>query len=898
MSGHSGFQPIGNNLPPIIPQPQVGDVRGPGQAPQSQPLAVSGGDDPARDYNVRKEAAEALSRKLDTMLFQAAKLSTRTVDNASLKSAMDAAHLGKADRKDLADAARKAQKAMKAVSEFSGRQIAAALVAGKDGFLDWKKGSPAAKAIIAAIDAQAELSIRLTNLANSLADSPDAADGDAFEALSELALQCDRRQSEIFNLAMDLADAVRKGGDDPALAARLDAKLSALLPSQAVSMHGNLDVIDKLKAQLQPLADRLEAFAARPAASITSAELATYAVAVKDASAAISRALEEGFPAPGGGRFRPDRAFMASLSKLARFAEEKLENVRKTVGEARLRDFANRVIGLPENIPIFDPENLADLGQYAPNLCKFVKLRHQLRAACLQYIDNPTKEMQKKIEGLVTPYETIKAQDLENETWCLRSRLKGMSTADWEEAMRFVRPKPRTLRTQIAHFDQMVRRVNARLTPEQFLSTDSARALLEGRLDFSTLVEARVHGMSDADVDPALDDSRLVSSKTLGSGNSSTVSLVTYKNGSQYVFKPEASGRQMMDGFNLSKDYNPGQQVAQLNLATQSVADALGLGDTVPRCTVGAHKGDYGLFMEKVPGQDGTDFARKAPSSPDRLGASAIRRLPPEQYGKVLGGILRGLNRLEWLDRITGQGDRHSHNYLIEVRKDLTVSVKGIDNDQSFPAYRTGLTTFVLDAKNAASFKKHCKEMVGKCPKRLQAAVRTRIESDPGVVRNPNGTITLDTSKFQAGELFYIANATVGMHGCTLPDFIDEDLYAQLLELKAGDKRDALLSDLARRGLPAAALDSARKRLDEAIAHAEKLAGEGKVVRNEDFSLKDVQKRLLQRELDAPSNPVKPVNGKSPFSSESEIVEQAARQTRSLFFRDLFKPLEKKGWFA
>ena len=107
---------------------------------------------------------------------------------------------------------------------------------------------------------------------------------------------------------MDLADAVRKGGDDPALAARLDAKLSALLPSQAVSMHGNLDVIDKLKAQLQPLADRLEAFAARPAASITSAELATYAAEVKNASAAISRAFKEGFPAPGGGRFRPDRA--------------------------------------------------------------------------------------------------------------------------------------------------------------------------------------------------------------------------------------------------------------------------------------------------------------------------------------------------------------------------------------------------------------------------------------------------------------------------------------------------------------------------------------------------------------------------------------------------------------
>jgi hypothetical protein len=88
------------------------------------------------------------------------------------------------------------------------------------------------------------------------------------------------------------------------------------------------------------------------------------------------------------------------------------------------------------------------------------------------------------------------------------------------------------------------------------------------------------------------------------------------------------------------------------------------------------------------------------------------------------------------------------------------------------------------------------------------------------------------------------------------------------------------------------------RRHDEAIAHAEKLAGEGKVVRNEDFSQKDVQKRLLQRELDAPSNPIKRVNGKSPFPSASDIVKKAAHQARSLFFRDLFEHLEKRGWFA
>ena len=33
---------------------------------------------------------------------------------------------------------------------------------------------------------------------------------------------------------------------------------------------------------------------------------------------------------------------------------------------------------------------------------------------------------------------------------------------------------------------------------------------------------------------------------------------------------------------------------------------------------------------------------------------------------------MRGINRLEWLDIITGQGDRHPRNYMIQVWPDLT----------------------------------------------------------------------------------------------------------------------------------------------------------------------------------------------------------------------------------
>ncbi len=292
---------------------------------------------------------------------------------------------------------------------------------------------------------------------------------------------------------------------------------------------------------------------------------------------------------------------------------------------------------------------------------------------------------------------------------------------------------------------------------------------------------------------------------------------------------------------------------------------------------------------------DGNDYAKNKDTAPGSLPAWKVCNLSNEQHAKVLGGIMRGLNRLEWLDLITGQGDRHAHNYFIDVREDLTVFVKGIDNDQSFPAYRTGLRTYVLKGKDAESFIKHRKETILAYPAKYQDAVKKRIMNDPGVKQKPDGTIILDTTKFEAGELYFIAQASIGMHGCTIPDYIDADLYAQLTALKNGDKRDALLADLASRLSPAA-LDAARSRLDAAIAHAEKLAAEGKVVSKADFAKRDVQKSLLARELQAPQKTVKPVN-RYKLPPDCDIVRKANRQVQSIFVRDLFKQVVKKGWF-
>ena len=156
-----------------------------------------------------------------------------------------------------------------------------------------------------------------------------------------------------------------------------------------------------------------------------------------------------------------------------------------------------------------------------------------------------------------------------------------------------------------------------------------------------------------------------------------------------------------MNTLNFSKDYAKEQQVANLNMATQSAAQVLGLTDVVPKCSVGMHNGDYGLFMEKVPGMEAIDFARGKEPPAGSLSLAQVKNLPPEQHAKVIGGLIRGLNRLAWLDIITGQGDRHGRNYMIDVRSDLTVSVKGIDNDMCFAAYRTGLHTYVIKGADA-----------------------------------------------------------------------------------------------------------------------------------------------------------------------------------------------------
>ncbi len=897
MSGHASFSTIGGNPPPpMMPDPAseassmrsvdgAKDIGSSGEAPPAPPAS----DDPAG----AEGNARSMAQRLDALLLQAAKLTTRPVEAEELQNAMKGIPQNVKDF--VQNAAQVAREKMSALSQFTGLEIAKSFVLGADGKLGWKADDPVATAIREAVEAQGELSLALHQLLNL----PEL-DNDGFDAVMDLAFKCDRRQSEIYTLATQLAAALLDSPDDPEVANILDKRFESLLPRQAVAMHGTAAAIETLKDDLKGLANRLDDFAARPNASLTSAELAAYSGEMLTAANALEGIAKNGISQSEERHERVllDKDLLAAAEKLASDAREKLQDTRKGIGLAMVEHFIDTVIGLPGDMPALSEANLASVRRRMPNLFAAAQLRHQMRVAAHTYASKPDDTNLRELYRLCGLYMQIDAKRAaeEAESYCNNLRARNPNSEEVPDGKKLSASfaRARAMHTQMAHLVQMVKIVNEKLAPEQFLSTTSARALVEGRLDFSTLVEARVHGMSDADVDPNLDDSLMQSQKQLGSGANSTVFLVKYKDDSEWVFKAEAPGRQGIAGLALSKDYASEEQVAHLNLATQDAAKALGAEDVSTSCSVGAHEGQYGLFMEKAPGVEAKEFKSGGEVPPGSLTSAQVKALPPADYAKVVGGIMRGINRLEWLDLVTGQGDRHEHNYMIDVRADLTVSVKGIDNDMCFPAYRPGLRTYVLRGRDADAFRRAVTLAVDAYPMELHKAVWERMMRDTGVHVGQDWSVTLDTMKFQAGELHYSTRMAVGVHGSSLPEYIDEQFYQRLMALKDGQARADYFAALAKR-LPPEAVAAAQSRLDEAISFAVVLKRNGRVVSEADFAKQEVQRDLVRRELDMP-NPVQPVQDYM-LSDDTQVVKAAKYQVHTTFMRDVFDAIRKDGWF-
>ena len=972
MSGHGNFSAIEGGRPtlPAIRQPgedvglelnkSVGGVKAVG-AP-----AVGGADEdaPIQKADDGAERTGALVRQLDVLLARAAESATRGVDASSLKDTLLQVNLSKGDRKALNAAADKADAAFKAINSFTGFELAAS-VAAKDGKFDWDMTNPAGVAIKNALDAQMELSDKLRQVVNSLPR------GELADSLEEAVMQCDRRTCEIQTLVCQFADILEKDHlpTDQAVVDRLSQTLERLLPRQALAMHGNDAAIAAMKETVEPLAKRLDELAKTQGlgARLSNEEIAAIGNEITMMSNALKDAVKRGVAGTSG--IGVDRTLFAAAEGILDAVGEKLANARREIAKESMLNFAEKTFA-PIPIKILDPKFLPILKALSPDAALIVVRRERLRAAAVAYAKDPSAENYGKLKAAADTYAKCKGDkahicrgicdlaDSLSRAIVARGgdRVKSVAkaltaavkdsralTADEKASAKalagdfaelyvsfapdvLVEPEKNVFTVTVlgfAHISngapsqavhlKLMHETAENMSNADFLTSDTVRAAFEGRLRFTTLVEARLHGMKDEDVDPKLDDVNHVSTVKRGSGSFNTVYEVGYKDGSSFIFKPEASGRQAMENLAIAKGIEETQMVAQLNMASQKTADALGLGDVMVRTTVGSHKGEFGIFMEKAKGVEADDFpklgASEKPPEGD-LSPRQIRKLDDAKYAKVVGGLMRQANRLEWFDMITGQGDRHSHNFFVSVGKDGSVTLKGIDNDGCFPDYRTGIRTFKLDKKQADRLEEVIKgtakllypsdKDAGKC-----GQLASRLMQDPGVQFNlDDETATVDTTKFESPILHYCLLNVVGMHTTALPDCIDEDLYKNLMDLaEPGEKRDKYIADLAA-NLPEGAKNAAVSRLDDAIAYAKALYKKGRVITAEAWLDHD-----KQRELAGPVPPSRTngwyddvvTDGSKSVGASSKgkavVGSRILHLTEGYFRRNIMRAIAKDGWF-
>ncbi len=648
MSGHGGFSAIGSGMkvPQSFDLPKIEELQ-PGK--DGGPLG-----DRALPADTRLDQTKRLAASLDVMLLKVAKTASAPVDVQALKDTLVAVGLDKATRKLIEGAAKKAQTSFQAINQFSGRQIANALVKDEKGRFDWDPNSAVGKAIKAALDAQADLSEMLYNALNAL---PDNASARARNALMEAMFQTDRRASELQTLVCDFADMAEKVGNDPAINARLDKTLESLIPSQSLKMHGSEKVADDFRTSLMPLAKRIDDLASVQERQLSDDESTKIRRQIDEAFNALARA-EKTYAAKGTPL---DHSLFESARGVLTDLTTRLNGIRREVAFDSMRTFIDKTFTAPD-LPILQDKFKPLVKKLFPALMAAIDTQKLLRKAALEFLEKHSDATVRKMNTLANELACLSGvvanelksigkfeykgkpifnfmleerPDTQNLVNSLsrkdrnaftpelvkefRQTMRKFLTENFEDefgALKVAYGGISGTSTQTAHLVQMYLNAAAIKDSSKFLTNKTLAAVFEGRAAVTTVVETRLAGLPDEDADPALDDSNAVSSESLGSGKVNTVYQVGYKDGSTYIFKPEAPGRQGLEGLQLSKgSYKDTQLVAQLNMSAQKTADAFGLGDVMVKTSVGAHDGQFGLFMEKAPGCEAANYGCDNPST-------------------------------------------------------------------------------------------------------------------------------------------------------------------------------------------------------------------------------------------------------------------------------------------
>jgi hypothetical protein len=250
---------------------------------------------------------------------------------------------------------------------------------------------------------------------------------------------------------------------------------------------------------------------------------------------------------------------------------------------------------------------------------------------------------------------------------------EGLSPKDARDAI-----QDRNARATLSDPTKLKAYTDAKFTPREALVLERSGLGLAGgqlyrKMDLAITPQTIVKGFKD---DPLVEPM-----KKLGSGAFNSVFTARYDT-SNGVFKgvfkplapPDKTGAHRVErGWVASKTgidpYNP--QIAMRNLATCDIAGKLGF-DVVPHTEIGSRTPppppdnqptQLGLVMAQAQGVPAGRASPQLFNDPD---------------------VRREVTKLQLLDHLVGQGDRHGNNYFIHKDSSGKVIVTGIDNDQCF----------------------------------------------------------------------------------------------------------------------------------------------------------------------------------------------------------------------
>lgn len=348
-------------------------------------------------------------------------------------------------------------------------------------------------------------------------------------------------------------------------------------------------------------------------------------------------------------------------------------------------------------------------------------------------------------------------------------------------------------------------------------------------LPISAIVECRVNGIQDRDINPSLCDANILKTRAFGKGSVNAVYEVSMKNDRTYIFKAENSGRSSVGTLAVSINaYESDVNITALNIAAHEVADALGLGHLIVSSKVGICNGQLGVFMEKASGSEAHNFVTKV----NRKGAF-FNDLDDETFLKVNGGLMKQAYNLEWVDFIIGSGDRHNGNYFVDINKATsTVTLKGIDNDMTFGKYRTSFTDVTLSGSRTKSFLLNCQATLEKYAN-LKLSTKKFLDKlatiDGIFINDKTGDITINLAKVNVPWIRNAVHNATGMYQLVPPRFIDKGLYERLMALDNDDAKAAYRARLQGR-INEKNIDAAMNRLSSAIQYAKDLYINNRVI--------------------------------------------------------------------